>query len=68
MKWSNLKINKCPQCNKDISNGLNFNTRMMECPCGFKISLTRFQEIVGSMVTKDTDRWLDKQEKNRGER
>ena len=67
IKWSNLKINKCPKCSKDISSRLNPDTKRFECVCGFKISLVRFEEIVGSMVS-GTDRWLDQQEKKRGER
>lgn len=61
MKWSNLKNNKCPQCNKDFTKGMLVTTEedflgdelprtIMSHPCGFKINEQRYKEIVSSQV------------------
>lgn len=54
LKWDNLKINKCPQCNKDFMKGvtLSFDHQMMAHNCGFQIGQRRYKEIVNNMVTQ----------------
>ena len=56
MKWSNLRNNKCPQCNKDFATGLsvesNMQPTMFKHKCGFKISEERHKEIVADMNTR----------------
>lgn len=51
MDWSNLTINKCPKCSKDLAEAkfpdAHLNT--FECSCGFRISEKRYKEIVTSM-------------------
>lgn len=65
MKWSNLKNNKCPQCNRDFIVGLKTypvnNEQMLAHGCGFKIRESRYSEIVSSGVTADLDRGPDKE-------
>ena len=60
MKWSNLKINKCPQCNKDFASGLKVESNMAPVmfthKCGFKISEYKFREIVFSMNEKEIEK------------
>lgn len=52
MKWINLKMNKCPKCNKDWSAlwGAKFENGMIICKCDFKISEKRMSAIVADMV------------------
>lgn len=51
MKWDNLKLNKCPQCNKDFSEkSFNRLTMMIICDCGFKIAEERMRTIVTDRV------------------
>lgn len=55
MKWHNLKSNLCPQCGADLIGKLVGH--IFECDCGFRISMMRFKEIVGSMVEKELDEY-----------
>lgn len=54
MKWVNLKINKCPQCDKDFTRGMKTEKTkeglLMLHKCGFKISEKRYKEIVNNLV------------------
>lgn len=55
MKWSNLKNNKCPKCNKDwlrMGNAI-FAEHFITCKCGFKISEKRMTEIVSDKVNQE---------------
>lgn len=74
MKWSNLKINKCPQCGEDwafslkavedINKQLNeFNAKdvMLSHGCGFKIREIRYSQIVNSQITQDLEDKLNKE-------
>lgn len=59
MNWSNLKKNKCPQCNKDcVRYPFNYVpvTNMLEHPCGFKITQERFIAIVSGMVSEKLEK------------
>lgn len=42
MNWDNLKLNKCPMCNKLFK---IFNP-LIKCVCGFQISPKKFTEIL----------------------
>ena len=54
MKWYNLKVNKCPQCNKTfLSSSFSKRLGYIVCLCGFTISNKRFSEIVNSQVKQD---------------
>ena len=61
MKWNNLKINKCPKCNKDWSLTLKeektgaFGLKMLIHDCGFKIYERRYREILQSTISKNID-------------
>ncbi len=54
MNWSNLKKNKCPKCEVDLSD--KFDGKFFHCTCGFMISNRRFREIVSNQISKDIDR------------
>jgi len=54
MKWNNLKENKCPQCNKDLSD--KFDGVFFNCSCGFKISASKYKQIITNMVDKEIER------------
>jgi len=56
MKWCNLKQNKCPQCSKDF---FDFQPTFIKCPCGFSISLKRFNEIVSEQATRTINKWQE---------
>lgn len=62
MIWSNLKINKCPKCNRDFVKGLetqilaNGRDKMLVHYCGFQIRESRYSQIVTSQVIVDLDR------------
>lgn len=58
MKWYNLKQNKCPQCNKDF---FDFKPTFIKCPCGFTISLKRFNEIVSEQNNRTVSRWQEEE-------
>lgn len=53
MRWYNLKQNKCPQCNKTF---FDFQPTFIKCPCGFSISLKRFNEIVNDQNSQTVSR------------
>lgn len=52
MKWSNLKANKCPKCNKDLLFGIG---DILKCSCGFSIGSKRMKEIVSSKVHREIE-------------
>lgn len=60
MNWPNLKENKCPKCGKDFMHGLETiptgKVVTLLHYCGFKISETRYKEIVNDMVRRGIDR------------
>lgn len=62
LKWSNLKINKCPNCGKDFVTGLTTvpknGQQLLIHKCGFKIYERRYSQIVNSQVTADLERKL----------
>lgn len=62
MKWSNLKLNKCPDCNKTFG-FIDFNTKAgyIVCRCGFNIREKRYSEIVSSMINKQIEEQLDEE-------
>lgn len=53
LNWYNLKKNKCPQCGKEIYDKLDPATQFFNCPCGFKISMFKFKQIVKNQVEQD---------------
>lgn len=67
LKWSNLKISRCPKCNRDFLKGLEITEggtldsmesgdmtgKMMMHPCGFMITEQRYLEIVSGMVIRE---------------
>lgn len=57
MKWSNLKLNKCPSCNKDWlkANNAQFVNGMILCKCGFKISEKKMAIIINDKVEHELD-------------
>lgn len=55
MKWNNLKVNKCPQCNQEWAKFATYTPTMIECKCGFKIRQSRVKEIVEKMLNKDLE-------------
>lgn len=56
MKWSNLKSNKCPQCNKDLTTTMvAAPAGFIACRCGFKISEQRMLEIVSDRVNRNLE-------------
>lgn len=57
LKWNNLKINKCPQCDREFGS-LSFSVpKKVSCfNCHFTISERRFSEIVNSKITADLER------------
>lgn len=69
MKWSNLKENKCPQCDKDFTKGMLVTMeedflgdtpaeKFISHSCGFKIRESRYSQIVNSQITQDLeDKW-----------
>lgn len=54
MKWCNLKQNKCPKCNKTFN---NFSETFIKCPCGFTISLKKFNEIVSDQNNRTVSKF-----------
>lgn len=66
MKWNNLKLNKCPNCSKDLIIGMEETTGgYIYCACGFKITPKRMKEIVTSQVSRDVDKYFDERDKYR---
>lgn len=64
MKWSNLKENKCPKCNKDLMDGgsrsINEkNEKILNHVCGFKIRESRMTQIVTSQITAQLEAEMD---------
>lgn len=55
MKWSNLKENKCPKCNKDWVFDLELRDGIMAHTCGFKIRESKYKEILSDRVNADID-------------
>ena len=54
MNWQNLKVNKCPSCNKKFGYSSFTKTKgYIICDCGFSIREKRYSEIVNSQVTKE---------------
>lgn len=50
MNWNNLKSNKCPKCDSDLSDKF-VETRhksdcYFKCICGFTISSRKFKELI----------------------
>lgn len=41
MNWSNLKDNKCPECNKDLVG----TPSLVRCECGFKIRKSKILDL-----------------------
>lgn len=69
MRWGNLKKNLCPECNKDLMDGLEVEVKengqkLMKHPCGFKIYEKRFSEIVNSQVTANLALILEEEYKD----
>ena len=57
MKWINLKLNKCPSCDKKLGYSC-FTPEFIICSCKFKISKRCYYEIVNSQVLKELkDKW-----------
>ena len=48
MIWSNLKKNKCPQCEKELL--FKQDIRILSCICGFKIGEVKFKKIISDIV------------------
>ena len=48
MNWYNLKLNKCPKCNKSFVS-FSKSDKMIRCKCGFSISESRFNVLVDKM-------------------
>ncbi len=61
MKWSNLKKNKCPKCDKDFMDSLIPNPFMFEHACGFKIRESKYRQIVASQINDNIERQLTEQ-------
>jgi transcription initiation factor TFIIIB Brf1 subunit/transcription initiation factor TFIIB len=56
MNWRDLKYNKCPQCGKDFTKGLNTTrNKMMIHSCGFVIGESKYTKIVNAMVEDDLE-------------
>lgn len=47
--WENLKMNKCPDCGKSLTDAYCQSIDQFRCPCGFVISQLRYKEIVSNM-------------------
>lgn len=54
MKWSNLKLNKCPKCDKSLVDRLDRG--FFRCSCGFGISEKRYREIISSQVNEGIEK------------
>lgn len=68
MKWSNLKQNKCPKCDKSIYGaGVKDTGQMIIHPCGFYISYKRFSKIVNTQINQDIEDKLDEEFMKGGE-
>ena len=49
MNWKNLKNNKCPKCNADLTQNMRFVKCILNC--GFMCSVKRFNAIINNMYT-----------------
>lgn len=54
LEWHALEDGGCPKCREELVFFENID--MYKCPCGFKISRTRFDEIVQKMIDGDIGR------------
>lgn len=59
MNWQNLKINKCPKCDKSLISNFWTMYGMIHHKCGFKISEKRYQQIVSSQVNEELEEEQD---------
>lgn len=51
MKWSNLKINRCPKCNGDFAKTMVGGIPdQIGCKCGFRIGVQKYKEIVSDQI------------------
>ena len=64
MKWSNLKQNKCPKCDKAFNYSAFKNPGYVVCTpeCGFAIRERRYSEIVTSQINADLERKWDQEQ------
>jgi hypothetical protein len=66
--WNNLKMNFCPNCDKDFVGATRIeNTpqdKILIHKCGFKIRERVFSRIVNSMITKELEESLNKEYEN----
>jgi hypothetical protein len=66
MKWSNLKKNACPKCDKDwaydIVEAIISGVSYLKHGCGFMIRQARYSQIVNSQVTTDLERKLQQEQ------
>jgi anaerobic ribonucleoside-triphosphate reductase len=51
MKWSNLNLNKCPKCGKELDFESDYEYMLCTISCGFQISVQRMKEICGDINT-----------------
>jgi hypothetical protein len=58
LSWNNLLENKCPACDKDLSDAYNPPRDVFICKCGFTISNKKFKLLVGHKVEEKIDREL----------
>lgn len=67
VRWWNLRENKCPKCSKDFfkSAKVEISKDSVHCPCGFFITMEKFQSIVNDLNTKDVQQKLDEMENQR---
>jgi len=70
MNWKNLRINKCPACDKDFVEGLSYLPGgQMQHDCGFTITEGKYRGIVSNQTTTmlnstDSEAQLQAQEDN----
>ena len=55
MKWSNLKQNKCPKCDKAFGFPAFQKNGFIQCDCGFIIREKRYSEIVSSQINQNIE-------------
>lgn len=62
MKWSNLKLNKCPKCNADLTSGPVLKDVLIFCTkCDFRITNTKMELILTSMNKQNSKRESEEQ-------
>lgn len=64
--WNNLKVNKCPECNKDFMRGLTTvpvsgKGNLLAHECGFKIFERTYSRIVNSQITQEIEDQLNRE-------